>query len=179
MHTHPTHLPVPSYPPSTIATSPIKEKKKISWKDYPGNCRVSQRVTVHPLVQTASLANVHYNKSLVCFKASGFHYSITRTPLLPCGCPMSWRSCTFGSAGLAASSTPALHTGEDVQVSQLKALDLGLGGSWWASQPAHSPTPTPPGQALQHCSVSSPSRCPRRWEEGSALLTAAATEERD
>ena len=37
MHTHPTHLPVPSYPPSTIATSPIKEKKKdllegLPWK---------------------------------------------------------------------------------------------------------------------------------------------------
>ena len=38
----------------------------------------------------------------------------------------------------------------DFGVGQLRALDLGLGGSW-ADHLTCSPLPIPPGLALQHC----------------------------
>lgn len=69
-----------------------------------------------------------------------------------CRCPVSGRSCSFGSAGLAPSLTPAVTDGVGVGVGWLKALDLGLGSSW-AGQPTSS-VPTPPGW------VSSPA-CPQ------------------
>lgn len=64
---------IPSYLPSALANSPAKEKEK-----YPcGSCGVSQCVPQYTLfVLISLLANVHYNESLVWFKASGFHYTI-------------------------------------------------------------------------------------------------------
>lgn len=60
---------------------------------------------------------------------------------------VSWRSYSFGSAGLALWCTPALHTWVDVGMGQLKALNVSLGGSW-VGQPTSSPTVTPPGWDL-------------------------------
>lgn len=53
--------------------------------------------TVDPLVQSALLVNVHYNESLIWFKASGFWYIIITgsslsTSEISHGLPKSWRS---------------------------------------------------------------------------------------
>ena len=58
MHTNPTHLPLPPYPPFALATPSLKENKT---KSHPGSCGVSWCVTqyIHPFAQTALLANDH------------------------------------------------------------------------------------------------------------------------
>ena len=78
-------------------------------------CGVSQWVPqyIHSFAQTALLANVHCNESLVWFKASGFCYTINTGSslgllsdilLLPC----VWSSCGFGSEGQALLSVSAV-----------------------------------------------------------------------
>jgi hypothetical protein len=58
-----------------------------------------------------------------------------------CCCPVSQRSCSFGSVGPASSCTvPAVQHGVDVEVVQFKTLYLSL-----RAQPDSSPTLTPPG----------------------------------
>ncbi|CAO2580303.1 hypothetical protein LEMLEM_LOCUS1378 [Lemmus lemmus] len=64
-----------------------------------------------------------------------------------CCCPVSWRSCSFGSAGLTPPRAPAGNTREGVWVSQLVALILGLGG-WRVGQLASFPCPTTPPPSL-------------------------------
>jgi hypothetical protein len=81
MHSGPTHLPTPSYPPSTLATSlpkKIKAHKQINktnireyillWKLL---C-VTMCPTGYPAVHTSSLANLHCNESLIWFEIAGF-----------------------------------------------------------------------------------------------------------
>lgn len=117
----PTHLPFPSHLPSALATSP-KRKRISPWRLV---CH-----TVCPFARTVSLADGGCSESLVWFEASGFCYSTTGTPLrYPVVAPVSRRSCSFRSAGLASSHAPAVHRGVDVGVGQLQVLDLGLGST--------------------------------------------------
>ena len=78
---HPTCLPVPPYPPSTLAANKRKRKlnknkqtnKTISpWKLW---C-VTWCHTAYPSVHTSLLANAHRNGSLVWLEASGFCYTV-------------------------------------------------------------------------------------------------------
>jgi hypothetical protein len=59
--------------------------------------------TTHPFPQTSLLANDHCSESSVWFESSGFCYSILDLPWNSSGiacCPVSWRSCSFGSPPL-------------------------------------------------------------------------------
>lgn len=71
---------------------------------------------------------------------------------LSCFCPVSWSSCSFGSARQAPHVLQQFSNGGDVEVGQVKSLDLGLCGGSWAGQAACSPMPIPPGIALLLCS---------------------------
>jgi hypothetical protein len=64
MHSNPIHLPILSYLPSTLVTSPIREKKYGC-----GSCCVSQSVSQYTLLSTL-------NDWLVWYEASGFCYAI-------------------------------------------------------------------------------------------------------
>lgn len=110
-YTPPYHLsPHPSIPTLCLATHPLTEGKK-SWC---GSCGVSVWITVCPFAQTALLANVH-SKSHWC----GSRPLASATPSMldpPHGfsqvsscCPVSWRSCSFGSTGPAPSFAPAVN----------------------------------------------------------------------
>ena len=111
--------------------------------------------TVYRFAQTAWLANVHCSESSVRFEPSGFCYTINTASLwdsswISCCWPVSWRSCSFGSVGLAPSHAPTVHRWGGSWGGQLKALDLGLGGSW-VVQPDSSPVLTPAGTTLPNC----------------------------
>ena len=70
--------------------------------------------TVYPSVKT-SLVFIALVQGL-CLLLLGQYKSLTGTPLKYSSqicCPVSWRSCTFGSAELVQSHTPAVD-GEDV-----------------------------------------------------------------
>ena len=120
-HTNPTHLPVPSYWPSALATPPQKIKRNPTNKhNNNNNNRMTEAVECHPVqqytlfVHMSLLANVGYNESLVWFGGSGFCYiiNIGSLPVLlwiSCCCLVSWRSSRFGSVGLAPSCSPAIH----------------------------------------------------------------------
>lgn len=76
---------------------------------------VSPRSDRRPLISvTVSILDARWDSSLISRR-----------------CPGSWRSCSFGSAGLALHVLQQLRDGVDVGVDQLKALDLG---SWAAYQ---------------------------------------------
>jgi hypothetical protein len=107
-------------------------------------------------------AKVHCSESMVGFEAFSFCFTISiRSSQISCCCPMSLRSCSFGSSGPAPYMLQQCIDGVDVGVRRLKALDLGLGGSW-VGQPASSPAllplgagssvPTPSALALPHAS---------------------------
>jgi len=110
---------------------------------------LSFRIYPLPLQSPPTKENKKYNKknnlkkswcgscgfcteSLVWFQASEFCYTInTRShqdsSWISCCYHVSWRTCSFGSAGLAHTFQQVID-GEDVGVGQLKALDLGLAG---------------------------------------------------
>jgi hypothetical protein len=72
------------------------------------------------------LASAHYIDPLAWHKPSGFCYSIhIRISLrLPYWCPVSWRSCSFGSVGSAPSCKQQFINGVEVWVGQFKAFYL-------------------------------------------------------
>ena len=72
------------------------------------------------------------------------YWIFSRTPWISHCCTVSWRSCSFESAGLPFDILQHLIDGVDVGAGQLRALDPSLGSSW-AAQPTSSPTHTPPG----------------------------------
>ena len=84
------------------------------------------------------------SKALVWFKISGFcdtinpHWDCSK---LSCCCPESWRSCSFGTAGLAQPFTDYI----DIGGGQFRALDLGLGDGT-DGQPTDFPLSAPLGQ---------------------------------
>jgi hypothetical protein len=144
---------------STLATSTpkkIKNKNKRS-------CSVSQCVTVRSTVYPLSTLlylqiQFHCNYSLVCFKASGYCYTINTDPhqdssWISC-CPVSWSSCSFGSAGPAPSHAQQFIDEVDTEVDRLRGLDLGQGGSW-IDQPIALPHPYHQGQLSGTCLVNS------------------------
>lgn len=85
MNPNPPHLPVPSYLSSALVTSPEKKTKTSNDKEKQTNKSISQWVLrcvtechpVYPLAQTALLANVRYNESLVWFEAPDFCYTLS------------------------------------------------------------------------------------------------------
>ena len=82
MYPNPTHLPFPSYLPSTLETSPGPSHltKTEENKSHCGSCSVSQCVLLYN--RLSPRANVHCNESLVWFEASGFCYTInSESPL--------------------------------------------------------------------------------------------------
>jgi hypothetical protein len=91
---------------------------------------------------------------------------------IDCCCPLSWRSYSLGSVGLAPSYIPTVHGWCRCWVGQFKALDLSLRGIW-DGQPSCSPTTPHPGPALLCCQVICrvcSSRCYGRWGAGLACL---------
>jgi hypothetical protein len=126
MYSNPTHLPIPSYLPSNLATFSPKEKK---------SCCVSctVRPTVHPFVHTALLTHVHA-MSLVLFEALGFCYTINAGSslgllLLPCVMEGLCHPVTLDLQDWPLHTLQQFIDGVDVGVGQLKALDLGICGS--------------------------------------------------
>jgi hypothetical protein len=85
--------------------------------------------TVYRFVHASSLASVHCSESLACLEASGFCYTINAGSSQ--GYPVAVL-CRGDPAALNLQDWP-YHTlqqfiaGVDVEVGQLKALDLGLG----------------------------------------------------
>lgn len=64
-------------------------------------------------------------------------------PAAVCCYSVSWKSCSFGSAGPARSGAPAVQARVDVEVGQQKALDQSPGGSGVGqSSSSHEPTPS-------------------------------------
>jgi hypothetical protein len=134
---HPSS-PSPSYQPSILATPPIDNNN--NWK------------TKH---------RKHLVEAVVCHGVS--HSTSVYPHIFSCKCSLQWvialvALCHGDPAALMNRTSPFLvqqFTDEvDAGVGQLKALDLGLGGSW-VSQPTSSPTSAPPGQPLQHAPASS------------------------
>lgn len=147
----------------------IKKKKKaiLPWSLQ----SVMVYYAVPPFAPTASLANVHYNESLVWFKASGSCYtnntgSAPGSSQISCCCPVLWRFYSSGPPRPAALQTPAVYRWVDVRVDQCKALYWSAhqpSFAWTTSSPtlskggagstrAHSVQPaTPPEPALLPC----------------------------
>ena len=108
MYPNPTHLPFPSYLPSTLETSPGPSHltKTEENKSHCGSCSISYTVSQYIPVST----HLH----LQMFTAMS-HWSSLRPPTTAtssildhhqdssqtsCCCPASWRSCSSGSTGL-------------------------------------------------------------------------------
>ena len=105
-HVHPLQFRIPSYLPSALSPSPREKRKQekilmveaVLWHSE------SHRAQVSPYIFTC-------REPVVWFEVSGFCYTVDAGPhcdssWMCCCCPMSWRSCNFGFAGLAASSPP-------------------------------------------------------------------------
>lgn len=124
---------IPLNPASALATSPQDSLSHTKHRHL-----VMEAVACHSeshsvsLWHTSSLVNAH------CNLWSGSR-SLASVLLLSCCCPVSWRSCSFRSAKPAFRVQQQFTNDVDVGVSQLRALDPGLGGSW-AGQLVGSPT---------------------------------------
>lgn len=133
MHLNSSHLPVPSYLPCTLATSPHKRKTNKT-KSLALKAVVCLHVSHStPCVHIPLLANVQCNESLIWFKASGFCYTINTEFLSGL---LSVTLCHGDPVALDLQDQP-LYTlqwmidGVAVGVGRLKALDLtvSMGGS--------------------------------------------------
>lgn len=107
---NPTHLLLPSCPPSTLATSPPTEKNR----SHCGAVVCHSVPHSTPFGPHFSACSAHRNDSLVWCEGSGFCYSVcTVSPLDPSWtsscCPMSWGPCGFGSVESGPSHTPAVY----------------------------------------------------------------------
>lgn len=94
---------------------------------------MSQGITQYTLLSTLFylqmfIAMSHWSGSGPLASATILYFHRAASQMC-CRCPVSGRSCSFGSAGLAPSLTPAVTDGVGVGVGWLKALDLGLGSS--------------------------------------------------
>ena len=89
----------------------------------------------HAFSLTPSLINVHGTSHWSGLRALAYATPSVMDPhrvssQISCCCPVPRRFCSCGSSELGLSYTPTVQMlGIDVGVSQLKALDLGLGGS--------------------------------------------------
>jgi hypothetical protein len=98
-HTHP----LPLYP--------LPKKKKKSCREIHS---VSQCVPQYTLWITLLCLQmfiaINYWLDLDLYLLPHYQYwNLTETYLISCCCPVSWRSCSFGSIGLASSCIPAAH----------------------------------------------------------------------
>jgi hypothetical protein len=71
-------------------------------------CNITVCPTVYPFVHIF-ICKCDCNEVLVWFKTSGFCYTITNFSQISYECPMSWRSCNFGSVGWALLCTSAVN----------------------------------------------------------------------
>lgn len=134
---------VPPYLPSVFKTTLSKENKRT-----PKEVAVCHSVSTHSTLLPKHL----YLQMLIT--SSPWSVSRPLTPTLSildspwnssqisCCSSVSWRSWSFGSAGLKALQQ--FMDGVDIDVDKLRVLHLGLGGSW-VVQPAVSPALPPPG----------------------------------
>jgi hypothetical protein len=138
MHTNPTPLSVPSYPPSAFATP---KKKNLLVEAVVCHSVISQYTILSTLLCMQMVIAVSHWAGLRPL-ASAHHqfWTLSRTPLC------------YPAVALCHESLQLQQFigGVDAGVGQLKALDLGLGGSG-VEQHTSSPTPTPPRRALLHC----------------------------
>jgi hypothetical protein len=144
MHPDLTHLPIPLYLPSVLATSPSKRKKESHCRSY----SVSQ-YTLCPLFFASTCLS---QWSLVWSEASGFCYTISTgsSPglfwdilLLPCVMEILQRWICRVVSFMCLSSLLMEH---------LQMLVWANSKPWiCAWMVASSPVPTPLGRALQHC----------------------------
>ena len=150
MHPNSTHLHLPSICPCNL---PSRRKKNLVLEAIVC-CSVSQSITFYPHIFTCKcpwqwiIGLARDLWLLLTTKLSKLYPYLDSFQIYYC-CPVSWGSFCLGS------TEPSLHMfhqfidGVDVGMDQLKALDLGLVGSW-SGQPISSSTPNPLGWALQH-----------------------------
>jgi hypothetical protein len=144
MHSNPTHLPalhicLPSLQPLNQKERKTKTQNTTT-KPSLWSCSLSQCVTHSVSLTVCHSQCVTYHPTFLPVLTAVSHWSGSRTlasvpqsrldphrdsSQIACCCPVSWRSCSFGSAELGPSHTLAAHR----WVGQLKALDLGLGGT--------------------------------------------------
>ena len=116
MHPSPTHLPLLSYLPSNLASSPHKRKQKLKIKKIRKKNLAVEVTICHGMSHSISfLPNSFICKcSFVWFEASGFCYTFNTgfspgllldSLLLPCVMEI----LKFWSAGPGPSCTPAVH----------------------------------------------------------------------
>lgn len=160
MHPSSIHLPVPSYPFFTLATSPQnknhtnKHINKTKYRKYlTVKTIICHNVSLCLSVHTSSLGNVHCNKSLFWFELAGFCNIINSGSCLRY---LQVILCHGDPAAMDQQEWPfhvpqQFTEGINFGVGPLKAPNLSLAGKW-AGQPTGSPFSTLPGWALQHCS---------------------------
>jgi hypothetical protein len=144
-----THLPIPSYLPSTLYPPTSKRKENLPHGSHIVLYFVSHSIPFCP-------NNLTYKCSLQ-WVWSGLRsltsatLAILNPPwdsfLKSCCCPVSWRSYSFGSVGPVPSHTLADDKWNGCWGDQLKALNLDVGGSW-AGQAASSSGHIPTGPTL-------------------------------
>lgn len=107
-----SYLPLPLYPPPPFQT-PCQQRKKRSH----GSCSMSQCVPEHTLLFTLLCLQIFI--AMTCWSCTKPLASATLLTLEPhwdssqiswC-CPMSWRSCSFGSIGPARQFIDGVHVG--------------------------------------------------------------------
>jgi hypothetical protein len=147
MQPNPTLPPHPSISVLIPSNYPKRKQEIKKKKIHCGSCSVSHTVC-HTVCHTGVGFCPH---SFICKCALQWviglvwdlwlllHYQYWISSRISCCCPVSWRSCSFGSAGPGPLSGQQFIDGVDGGVGQLKALDLGLGGSW-VGQPISSPS---------------------------------------
>jgi hypothetical protein len=137
MHANPTHLSVPPSPTSTLAISPTKENKQLIKikttikiiKQTNKNISPWKLWCVKVLCQTALLANLHCNESLIWLESFSTpsildaHQGFSQ---ISCSYSVSWRSCSLGSAGPDLSNVPSLHMWGRCSVNWLIALVVAM-----------------------------------------------------
>lgn len=119
MHSHPTHLPAPPYPPLT-AQHPSQINEKLNRAHTPKSCSVLQLSntssitlvplpdavchSVYPFVQSGPLTECSLQWAIGLVHSLGAHGNSCQTS---CCCPQSCRSCGYHSVGPVRSHTPA------------------------------------------------------------------------
>lgn len=106
MHANPTHRPLTSYPPSTLTHN----RKKNLMVETVVCHRVSHSIPFCPFCLQMFIAMSHWSSRSPLASATPSilepHWGSSR---ISCHCPVSSRSCSFGSVGLEPSHTPAVH----------------------------------------------------------------------
>lgn len=167
---------VPPYLPSVFKTTLSKENKRT-----PKEVAVCHSVSTHSTLLPKHL----YLQMLITRSPWSVSRPLTSTlstldspwnsSQISCCSSVSWRSWSFGSAGLKALQQ--FMDGVDIEVDKLRVLHLGLGGSW-VVQPAPSPALPPLGSALLHFAQvgAEPLSCYGGWKGTSWLSGAQAFE---